>query len=392
MKKFLSLVLTLCMLLAAAGAMAEAQTERVVLQDGVAPVLNTVKCADGDAYAVVYDKDGNEVAHVTDAAQIKLVDKTGSADAAGIENTALDAHSMMLEKFAVELPADVAALLTEGAYIEVAFTVADWQPLPSVVKVTAGETLADAKIVAQAGKTVTVQMPAQGVVSFLTSFEEGKAAAPAYDGVIIPSEGAAGENFTPSVSGKPAPGVVAAVDGKGDVVVAFIETLGSTELVSVADDGTLVITPVSERDYVMDVRTHGALEWAYETISTAKSLNELPAAAEIDAAVAASNLTSADLVVRDLFAVSLYGAQGEEVKAADKLLNVKFDMGIAQGTPVVTMVSTDNANWTVLSSDKVAVNADGTVTIKLDDMGVVAFAVPAEQPQQGTVTSPATGE
>lgn len=393
MKKFLSLVLAVCMLLTmAAGAMAE----RVVLQNDMVPALIGVQCADGaTAYAVVFDKDNNEVAHITDPTQIKMTDMTAAEGAAGIETHKMDYMLVMFDKFQVELPEDAAAKLAEGGYVQMVFGLEDWQPNPALVTVTVNNEIKTVESFDGEG-TVTVKLPAQGVVAFMTDCGKVKHLFGRHEQEeSVPGEVQPGNNnFTPSVSGKPAPDVMTAEDHAAlikDTVIEEVIGVPATEL---------IITPVADRDYVPDVRIHGGLEWAYEKIRTAPSLNELPeiTAAGLGAAInqvladMGSNLTYAEMIVRDLFAVSLYGDLRAAVAEDAKYLNVTFDMGLEAGAVVVALTSSDNVNWTVLPASDVTVNANGSVTVNLHDLGTVAFAVNAATVQTGMVTSPATGE
>lgn len=394
MKKFLSLVLAVCMLLTVAvGAMAE----RVVLQNDMVPALIGVQCADGaTAYAVVFDKDNNEAAHITDPTQIKMTDMTAAEGAAGVETHKMDHMLVMFDKFQVELPEDAAAKLAEGGYVQMVFGLEDWQPVPALVTVTENDVIKDAVIVDNAEHTVTVKLPAQGVVAFMIDCGKVKHMFGRHEhednkpGEVQPGN----NNFTPSVSGKPAPGVMTAEDH-----AALIKDTAIEEVIGVPAT-ELIITPVADRDYVPDVRIHGGLEWAYEKIRTAPSLNELPevTAEGLGAAInqvladMGSNLTYAEMIVRDLFDVSLFGDLRAAVAQDAKYLNVTFDMGLEAGAVVVALTSSDNVHWTVLPASDVTVNANGSVTVNLHDLGTVAFAVNAATVQTGMVTSPATGE
>lgn len=247
MKKFLSLVLAVCMLLTvAAGAMAE----RVVLQNDMVPALIGVQCADGaTAYAVVFDKDNNEVAHITDPTQIKMKDMTAAEGAAGIENHNMDHMLVMFDKFEVALPEDAAAKLAEGGYVQMVFGLEDWQPNPALVTVTVNNEIKTVESIDGEG-TVTVKLPAQGVVAFMIDCSKVKHMFSRHEQEeSVPGEVQPGNNnFTPSVENKPAPGVMTAEDHAAlikDTVIEEVIGVLATEL---------IITPVVDRNYVPDVR------------------------------------------------------------------------------------------------------------------------------------------
>lgn len=456
MKKWMSLVLAVGMLLASAvGAGAEQTTEGVILQDMKAPELVAQAASDGTAaYAVLSDANGNEVGAIADLAQIGIVDvseRLSAADEAvsarlssSYDDMMLDVHFsdvksqkhegdlkidinealssqdllaydlVMYEKFDLTLYGDYADYLTtEGGSVKMTFKLQDWQPAPiMVVSSPDGKEWHIVEDVVNNGdQTITISFTELGTVAFLLTQEKVIALTETYQDIILAStEGTEiyaspmmHRMFTPSVSGKPAPSLIAfTVDG--EVYIASIQNRTKTTYVPVANDLKLVITPVSMRDYVVDIQNHEHLEWAYAQILNAQTLNDLPVeegaeglGASVDALLSAMNtgLTYQDLIVRDLFEVTMYGEDLDYFYDNDQYLEAEFDVDLVQGEPLVVLVSDDSATWSVLPAEDVTVNASGSVTVRLSELGTVAFAVQAEDQSinmEGAVMSPATGE
>ena len=59
-------------------------------------------------------------------------------------------------------------------------------------------------------------------------------------------------------------------------------------------------------------------------------------------------------------------------------MELTFDANLDPNKPLVVIYSADSEHWGILDQSNVTFNADGTVTLKLYDLGVVAFLVEAE--------------
>lgn len=92
-----------------------------------------------------------------------------------------------------------------------------------------------------------------------------------------------------------------------------------------------------------------------------------------------------DWVVRDLFDVSLICDDHPEMLEEGGQLVITLDLGVSADTKVNAMVYT-NGEWR--SAVSMVNNGDGTVTITLDVVGVIAISVPASE----YVTAPNTGD
>lgn len=83
---------------------------------------------------------------------------------------------------------------------------------------------------------------------------------------------------------------------------------------------------------------------------------------------------SEDMVIRDLFYVDVTcPGRKEELKKDDVYLEITFDLNVDPDTKVVVMVNVEG-EWVPV---EVINNGDGTVTLRLPDVGLVAICVPA---------------
>ena len=337
MKKLMTLVLAVCMLLTAA-----AFAEAPVHQDEKAPeIIGAV---------TVYDAAGQVVKTITDPAELDYACVSArfeSHDLYDLMHAAADCDFaskgfMAHEKF---------ALLVDGAaMIEATFALEDWYNVDAVYSTADGTNWAPAEFTLNADRTITVKT-VPGVVVFLSVAEVGAGALPTMT-VTVESD-----NFTPSVSAKPAPVMVscAIVDSKGNVV----------------DDekGVMVeITPVASRHYTKDINVYDKLTASFEEIMNAKSLSDL-------------GLNGVDgMVVRDLFEVTMYG---------DALHGGIFNLEVTveADAPDAVALKGDNG-WKLIDSANIVDNGNGTITLKLDEVGTVAFLTAVAA--QNAVNSPAT--
>ena len=343
MKKLMTLVLAVCMLLASTAAFAEA----VVLQDEKAPEI-VGKVANGNVvYATAYDAAG-AATEITDKTQITLIDISAREEgdalmAAAATSGDFSAKGMVVvEKFYL----NVAGADT----VEAVFALLDWQNVTTAFVTTNGTDWASADLIVNNDGTVTLKT-VPGVVAF-TSVPAPAAEVPTLTETIEHS------HFTSSVAAKPAPSISGVVidDGEGNSIKAPVVGI------------ELVVTPVSARLYVEDINIYDSLSNAFKGILAAKSLAELG----IDGAE--------NLVVRDLFEVTLYG---------DSLHAGSFNLKVTFETEAPAAVAVKGAEgWKLVANENIVDNGNGTVTVTLNELGTVAFLT--ETVAQSAVTSPET--
>ena len=430
MKKVISLVLAACMLLMGIPALAGQQADRVVLQDEKAPEIIVAGEENGVVVvATVYDADGNVVGQVAEGSLVLVDahDRNNIADEAAAKrlndafsgamsyvhysdaasahhdgtikvdlNAALAGNAdgliaydlINFELFDVTLTGDAAALLGEGCYLELTIQLGKGQSMPMFVIFTADGTEWEILKNYTFGdnKTMTLRLEKPGTLAFLAPVYTASVEEVEYpvdtleDSIeIIEDEQIEDSPFTPSVSGKPAPSVVPTVDENGEEIAGTVIYTDSDMTAAIPAGWYLIVTPFAERDFVLDIQTHEHLEWSFDDVLAAGHVGELEEGIddEINAALAAGGfeLTYEDMVMRDLFEISVYGEYVEHFYNEHAVLEITFDAGIAQDEAFVVLFSNDAATWHVLPAENVKVNANGTVTLRLSDLGTIAFLI-----------------
>lgn len=343
MKKLMTLVLAVCMLFAATTAFADA----VVLQDEKAPEL-VGKVIDGSVvYATVYDAAG-AASNVTDKSLITLIDISAREEGDAVMAAAAKSGDFSAQNIVV---AEKFLLNVAGAdVVEATFALLDGQEITAAFVTVDGTSWTAADLTVNNDGTVTVKT-VPGVLAFAS------VPAPAPELPTLDEE-IENQNFTSSIAAKPAPSVSTVVidDGNGNAVKSPVV---GTEL---------VITPVSARQYVKDINIYDSLNGSFKAILTAASLADL-------------GIANADtMVVRDLFEVTLYG---------DSLHAGSFNLKVTFEADAPSAVAVNGASgWTMIDSQNIVDNGDGTVTVTLSELGTVAFFV--DVVAQNAVTSPAT--
>ena len=212
-------------------------------------------------------------------------------------------------------------------------------------------------------------------------------------------------NFTPSVSGKPAP-VLKPLDEDAMAIIRFDDPDQDDDGTDDGDDnedvkipfGALIITPVSEKDEAPQAIKE-TLEWAYEDIKSKTSLSELSAADEINSALEemGKDLTVDDMVVRDLFDARLVGIYEDMLPAPGKSIEICFDLQLDPDQTLIVISSLDNETWYCVDPANVVINEDGSVTVRFAELCAIAFLVDGAEividpNAEDTVVSPQTGE
>ena len=178
--------------------------------------------------------------------------------------------------------------------------------------------------------------------------------------------------FTPSVQGKDAPDVVITEDENGNEVVANIID-ESGDVIEQVYTTEITITPVSKSDEAPE-EIKGALDKAYQQIKSAASLTELvPEMPEFLKNIS-DDLTVENLVVRDLFDVTV-DAETKALLEAGNSIQLSFKLGVAADEFVVCLHNYSEDLWEVIDNDKVKNNGDGTVTVEFTSLSPIAFAV-----------------
>lgn len=444
MRRFFALMLMACMLMSTV-AFAEQST---VLQDEQPPKVVTTVNEEGETIiARICDVHGNVIAEIKDDGTLVLTDvhhredagssivvtrltdayasimddvhhsdvecqlhdhdvKVDINDVLASLNEDIEAYDLvMYELFDIMPSEEIAGLLVDGNYLEVTLELVEEQTLPMITMFTPDGRLWNVIPTESAGDNrFTVRLTEPGTVALLSDGRETAGIGESVQRVVtvIPGEDA-GEfgidmpNFTPSVSGKPAPQMVTFVGEDGETYIGYIRNNGGDIEILVPDKNYVHVTSVAERDHIADIQTHEHLEWAYDSILEVEDVGELftehdmsvvipdhahgTIAGLLDETLAQMglDLTHDQLVVKDLFEVTAYGEYLHHLYDEDYYLEVTFDASLDPDRPLVVIHSPDSMHWHVHSPEDVVLNADGSVTLRMYDLGSVAFLVAADE-------------
>lgn len=181
---------------------------------------------------------------------------------------------------------------------------------------------------------------------------------------------AAAAGTTASVERKEAPQVVAVQDEAGQQVAGLIHD-AEGKVVSGVSTGDLTVTPVSKADQASETISK-ALSQAYDQIQAANSLADLAPALEQVLPDYDKDVKVADLVVRDLFDVSL---SGDYLAEAGNTITIRFDLKLNPNELLLVLHNYSGSDWEVIAKDRVVRNADGSVDVTFDSLSPVAFVV-----------------
>lgn len=416
MRKFLSVVLMLCLVMAIA---ATAVAEKVVYQDDVAPELMAL----GDAAALIRDAQGNVLAVIPSEELIKRIcvgerDSESDAELAALLEKGL--FSLMDDKhlanapwlvdtdlFYVQIPAEFQQYFAEGsAQMDMKFnpTILEKNDKLTVLYSKDGENWSEITGVSFEGNgTVRFGVKESGLLTFV--IEHGAAFPETVGGEVEETEEVEEEtnpNFTPSVSGKPEPDMVPFEENGEEYAAKILDDADNT-VAAVPAAKWIVVTPMSERKYNPDVLTYEHLKWAYEAIRDAQSIGDLPTDGEegalgaaIDSLLQAQgiDLTHEELTVSDLIEISVYGEYRQYLaEDTGNTLEITFDKELDPNDTLVVLCASGIDSWHVIDAKNVIINANGTVTLRMKHAGVVAFLVeraeePIEANEAGVVTAP----
>ena len=216
--------------------------------------------------------------------------------------------------------------------------------------------------------------------------------------VTLAAPASAAVNFTPSVEQKPAPSVDPITDSNGNQVSAIIRDQNGDEVHGVSiDSGELIVTPISQASQAAQAISE-MLTNAYEQIQQADTIADLvPTIGEFLQTIG-SAAQVADLVVRDVFDVSLTGTAAEYLAQEGNNITLRFDVGVAPSATLIVLHNYEGSNWEIIPDDRVVQNADGTVDVTFDSLSPIAFVVDSTETDTSASTdanaptSPQTGD
>jgi len=197
-------------------------------------------------------------------------------------------------------------------------------------------------------------------------------------------------DFTSSVTGKSAPETVTTTNSSGETVAAIIYDANGKEVASIPV-GSLTVTPVSE------VKTANAsvskqLTAAYEQLQTT-SLDSIAPALTDAVKTYSPQMTVEDLVVRDLFDVSLDNSAKEQLAKNGNAIKIQFALNLPSDALLLVLHNTEGTAWELIADNKVVRNSDGSVTVEFDSLSPIAFLTDGGSlaTDPNAPTSPQTG-
>lgn len=216
--------------------------------------------------------------------------------------------------------------------------------------------------------------------------------------VTLAAPASAAVNFTPSVEQKPAPSVDPITDSNGNEVSAIIRDQNGEEVHGVSiDSGELIVTPISQASQAAQAISE-MLTNAYEQIQQADTIADLvPTIGDFLQTIGSASQV-ADLVVRDVFDVSLTGTAAEYLAQEGNNITLRFDLGLAPSATLIVLHNYEGSNWEIIPDDRVVQNADGTVDVTFDSLSPIAFVVDSTETDTSASTdadaptSPQTGD
>lgn len=196
---------------------------------------------------------------------------------------------------------------------------------------------------------------------------------------------AAGNDFVPSIEIKPGPGIVEnpAESGNGGIIIM---PDGTEVIVPVSE---IIITPIAQAGEADD-HIRQALEDAFADITGAGSIADIIGGLQGILDQIADGVVAGDLVVSDLFHVDLTGDYAKYVEEGGTL-TITF----SASSDVAIALSKIGGAWSAVYGDALVLNADGSVTMSINSIGVYAFLKNAAQvdvdPENPGISSPTTG-
>ena len=189
-------------------------------------------------------------------------------------------------------------------------------------------------------------------------------------------------DFTPSVTAKDAPEVVANDDGS----VGTVKDASGNVVATVTQEQVSVVSYANRTE---DSTAASKLNTAYEDLTSGKVQDELKQQLTSYAASVDSEYTADNMVVSDLFYLDVEEAVKNSLDGSN-YLEVTFETGIAAGekAPAV-LYACDGTNWEMVDPANVKNNGDGTITVKFSTLCPIAFMSASAEAAPAPVT-PAT--
>lgn len=199
-------------------------------------------------------------------------------------------------------------------------------------------------------------------------------------------------DFLPSVVAKPAPEVIPMPGDDGGEYAAIIRDEDGNMVIGVPF-GDLIITPYSQAATAAPV-IREMLESSYAQLKAANSLSELSDQLDDVVHELYEDISVDDLVVRDLFDISVTGTYQEYLDVEGNTIWIRFDLLANSDELIAVLHNIEGTTWETLPNNHVIRNDDQTVDLVYDSLSPSAFLFDGgELPPIGTddPVSPPTG-
>ena len=196
--------------------------------------------------------------------------------------------------------------------------------------------------------------------------------------------------FVPSITNKGAPDLIVIDRINGKDVVGFITDPDGNK-VSTEYIDCLIISSLTQalNDEELPEGVKEELLKVYEEFKNGAKISEVcPELEDIVKEKWGEDKSADDLVIKDLFDITDYCEDLKTHLNGGSILDLTFDLGIAEGTFITAMVYVDGKWVPVVDCIN---NGDGTVTVKFDKICPVAFLVPGSG-QNMDIVSPITAD
>jgi len=174
--------------------------------------------------------------------------------------------------------------------------------------------------------------------------------------------------FTPSIEQKGSPDIL----DEDEIIALIVDENGDVEYRVRNDE--LIVTALSEAKNAQEpIRT--MLLNAYVQIKNAGSIAEFAPDAEAVLAEIAADLTIDDMVVRDLFDISLAKDPDACLAQDGHMMTLKFKLGLKPDDVLLVLNNYKDDLWKTIPNDCVEIHEDGSVSVTFESLSPIAFVV-----------------
>lgn len=174
-------------------------------------------------------------------------------------------------------------------------------------------------------------------------------------------------NYTPSITYKPTPDITE-IENKQDIIIYD----NDEKKVSDIPWGDIVVTSIAQINDALYDDIKEKFGQSHEKLSNS-SLFSLCPKLETTVKKEYPKLTEHQLVVKDLFHLAVYGTYKDHFEKPNNHIYLTFKVDISKTEPFYVLFCEDGGNWEMIQPQYVIRNSDGTVTVRFDKTGAVAF-------------------